>query len=247
MRYLIPVLQSAFRIIDELSRQPGLNLNEAAIRTGVPKSTVFRVLMTLQHLQIVDRDADKAYRLVGRVPGLWSAHAATEILRRAALPAMIRLRDLLGETVNLGVLEQDKIVYLEVVPSESALRFSERPGATVPVHSSSLGRAILAHSSAATIDAALRGRPLVALTARTITDEGKLRAEIALVGRQGYSIEIEENALQATCAGAPIFNREGVVVAALSISGLSHRFQPASDKRILKALKKATHDIEGAL
>lgn len=175
-RYLVPVLQSAFRLLEEVSRAGALTLQEAVLRTGIPKSTVFRIFSTLQHLGVLIRDeSEKSYRLGYGVPGLLTAGEDLETLRRAALPQMIRLRDRFGETVNLGKLQHDKVVYLEVVPSESALRFSERPGATVAVHASSLGRAMLAFSPAAVVDGLIAGRPLAALTARTITAEPELR------------------------------------------------------------------------
>jgi IclR family acetate operon transcriptional repressor len=187
---------------------------------------VFRVFSTLQHLGVLIRDeADKTYRLGYGVPGLLTAGEDLETLRRAALPQMINLRDLFGETVNLGKLQHDKVVYLEVVPSESALRFSERPGATVAVHASSLGRAILAFSSASV--------------------EAQLRTELATVRRRGYSIEVEETALQAVCVGAPILNPYGEAVAALSLSGPIHRFRPQKDKKIIAALRKAAAEISG--
>lgn len=245
-RYLVPVLQSAFRLIEEVSRAGSLSLNEAVLRTRIPKSTVFRVFSTLQHLGVLIRDeGDKTYRLGYGVPGLLTAGEDLETLRRAALPQMINLRDQFGETVNLGKLQHDKVVYLEVVPSESALRFSERPGATVAVHASSLGRAILAFSSPSVVDGLIAGRPLPALTAKTITDETQLRTELTAVRRRGYSVEVEETALQAICVGAPILNPHGEAVAALSLSGPIHRFRPQKDKKIIAALRKAAAEISG--
>jgi IclR family acetate operon transcriptional repressor len=207
---------------------------------------VFRIFSTLQHLGVLIRDeSEKSYRLGYGVPGLLTAGEDLETLRRAALPQMIRLRDRFGETVNLGKLQHDKVVYLEVVPSESALRFSERPGATVAVHASSLGRAILAFSPAAVVDGLIAGRPLAALTARAITAEPELRRELELVRRQGYSLEVEETALQAVCVGAPILGRNGEAIAALSLSGPIHRFRPQQDPQIVTALREAAAEIGG--
>lgn len=245
-KYLVPVLQSAFRLLEEVSRGGSLTLNEAVQRTGIPKSTVFRVFSTFQHLGVVIRDEEgKSYRLGYGLPGLLTTGEDSEALRRAALPHMIRLRDEFGETVNLGKLQQDKVVYLEVVPSEFALRFSERPGATIAVHATSLGRCILAYSPPSVVDSLIGGRPLAKLTENTIIDEKKLRAELLLIRRQGYAIESEENAHQATCIGAPILNANGEAVAAVSMSGPIHRFRPHRDKRVIAALKKAASEISG--
>ena len=146
--------------------------------------------------------------------------------------------------MNLGELQHDTIVYVEVVPSEYALRLSERPGATVWALSTALGRSILAFSPQAVIQSLMRGRELPALTPFTITDPAKLLREFEKVRSQGYAIEHEESALQATCIGVPILNREGRAVAALSISGPTHRFRPAQDDSIAASLLSTAREIE---
>jgi DNA-binding IclR family transcriptional regulator len=244
-RYIIPVVRSTFQIIDELANSDGLTLNEAALKTKVPKSTAFRILATLLHLGVAVRDAEqKTYRLGGKLGDLTRENSTTEALRRIALPHMLRLRDAFGETVNLGELRHDKIFYVEVIPSEYALRLSERPGATVWALSTALGRSILAFSPPAVAESLMRGRPLTALTPFTITDPAKLLREFEKVRSRGYAVEHEESALQATCVGVPILNKHGRAVAALSISGPTHRFRPAHDDSIAASLLVAARAIE---
>src|SRR5580704_9801564 len=134
-RYSVPVVVNTFRILDELAKVDGLGLNEVTQRTGVAKSTVFRILATLLDLGYVLRRKGK-YSVTSRLASLANEQAASETIRRIALPYMLRLRDEFGETVNLGVLRLDKVEYIEVAPSEYALRFSEKPGSTVPAHAS---------------------------------------------------------------------------------------------------------------
>jgi IclR family acetate operon transcriptional repressor len=244
-RYLIPVVKSTFRIITELAQGHPLSLNEATQRTGIPKSTAFRVLATLQHLGVVVRDgSEKKYRLGRMLNELARETSMTETLRRIALPHMLKLRDLFGETVNLGELQHDKVVYVEVVPSEYALRLSERPGATVWALSTSLGRCILAFSPPDMVDNLIGKRKLPMLTQHTITSPKKLKQELENIREQGYAVECEESALQATCVGVPILNRQGMAVSALSISGPTHRFQPVEDKKAVVALLEAARAIE---
>jgi DNA-binding IclR family transcriptional regulator len=83
------------------------------------------------------------------------------------------------------------------------------------------------------------------LTARTITAEPELRRELELVRRQGYSLEVEETALQAVCVGAPILGRNREAIAALSLSGPIHRFRPQQDPQIVTALREAAAEIGG--
>ena len=244
-RYVIPVVRNTFQIIEELAQNDALTLNEAARRTGIPKSTAFRILATLQHLGVAVRDPEqKTYRL-GRMLGeLTRENATTETLRRIALPHMLKLRNAFGETVNLGELQHDTIVYVEVVPSEYALRLSERPGATVWALSTALGRCVLAFSPPAMVESLMRGRALPALTPFTITDPAKLKREFEKVRARGYAIEHEESALQATCIGVPILNKDHRAIAALSISGPTHRFRPAQDDSIATSLLASAREIE---
>jgi IclR family acetate operon transcriptional repressor len=244
-RYIIPVVRSTFHIINELAQTEGLTLNEAALRTKIPKSTVFRILATLQHLGVAVRDSEqKSYRLCGMLGDLTRENASTEALRHVALPHMLKLRDAFGETVNLGELRHDKILYVEVIPSEYALRLSERPGATVWALSTALGRSILAFSPPAIAESLVRGCELPALTPFTITDPDRLLREFEKVRARGYAIEHEESAVQATCIGVPILNKKGRAIAGLSISGPTHRFRPLQDDSIAASLLSEARAIE---
>jgi len=246
-RYLVPVLVSAFRILNELSHCGGLGLHEVTRRTGIPKSTVFRILSTLHHLGYILRDEERIYRVSHSLASLASELSLSENLRRLARPHLLHLRDQFGETVNLGQLQLDKVVYLEVIPSEYALRLHERPGAAVPFHASALGKAILAFSPGDVVRGLLEGRALPALTSNTITAPVAFLRELSRVRRQGYALDREETMLLATCVGAPILDARGQALAALSISGPSSRFQPRRDPRIVAALRAAAASISQRL
>jgi IclR family acetate operon transcriptional repressor len=242
-RYLVPVLLSAFRVLSELSRSGGLTLHELTLRTGIAKSTVFRILQTLNHLGYVLRDASRTYHLSHSLAGLVSEVAASDALRRLALPYMLRLRDEFGETVNLGHLRVEKVVYLEVVPSEYALRLHERPGASIPVHASALGKAILAFSPPEVVESLIQNRALPRLTPNTITEPAAFLRELQRVRTQGYALDREETVLLATCVGAPILDAGGKALAALSISGPGSRFHPRRDRRVIPGLLRVAEEI----
>jgi DNA-binding IclR family transcriptional regulator len=246
-RYHVPVLLSAFRVLHELSRSGGLTLAELTLRTGIAKSTVFRILATLHHLGYVLRDDVRAYHLSHSLAGLVSEVSSSDALRRLARPHMLRLRDQFGETVNLGQLQLDQVVYLEVVPSECALRLHERPGASVPVHASALGKAILAFSPREVVEGLLQGRELPALTPNTITRPEAFLRELQRVHAGGYALDREETMPLATCVGVPILDARGQALAALSISGPSARFHPRRDRRVIPSLLAAAEEISQRL
>lgn len=242
-RYSVPVVKSTFRILEELSRSNVLNLNELTVRTGIPKSTVFRVLSTLVGMGYVLRDPNRAYMLSRKLSELVNDSAWVETLRRSALPAMLRLRDAYGETVNLGFLQFDKVVYLEVVPSEFALRLHERPGATVHAHASAIGKAILAFSAPGILESTITEQQLEKLTPNTIITIREFKAEIQRVKRKGVAFDREETSPLATCVGVPILDKNGFAIAAISISGPASRFQPKSGSPVIISLQKAAQEI----
>lgn len=243
-RYLVPVVMSTFRLLDRLAGQTSASLHELSTSTGIPKSTVFRLLATLQHLEMVRRDEpSKSYRLSAKSPGQALGLPSTEGLRRAALPYMLELRNEFGETVNLGHLQHDRVVYIEVVPSEYALRLSERPGASVEAYCTALGRSILAFSAPGVAESILGKRSLPRLTPLTVVEPALILEELERIREQGYAVEREEGALHATCLGAPILGTDSLAIGALSISGPTHRFSPMDNKKLLRTLRQAAREI----
>ncbi len=242
-KYMVPVVRSSFCILEELSRSGALGLNEITVRTGISKSTVFRILTTLSHLGYVVRDSNRCYYIGQSMSDLVRAQASIEAIRRAAMPQMLELRDKFGETVNLGYLELDKVTYAEVVPSEYALRLHEKPGATICLHASALGKAILAFSDEEYASSLIRGRELQMITRNTITDPEEFMAELRKVREHGYAFDRGETSLLATCVAAPLLNASGTAVAALSISGPTSRFNPRKDSDVIENLLKAVATV----
>lgn len=239
-KYMVPVLRSTFQILGELAIAGTLNLNDLVIRTGLPKSTVFRILRSLHQLGYVLRnEQQRTYWLSPKFGDLSHAGAWSEPLRRAARPHMLKLRDESEETVNLGLLDLDRVMYIEVVPSVHPLRLCERPGGWDYVHSSALGKAMLAFASEEYVDSLLKDRKLLALTPKTITDPVRFREQLAEVRECGYAFDDEETTLLGNCIGAPILDASGHAVAAVSISGPTSRFNPRDQSLIAKLLREA--------
>ncbi len=242
-RYMVPVVMSTFTILAELSKTGPLTLNEIAEATRVSKSTVFRILTTLHHLGYIVRSGARHYQIGRNLAGLVSDDANLDVLRQSALAYMLQLRDQSGETVNLGQLQHDKVIYIEVVPSEFALRMSERPGAAVSVHASALGKAILAFSPPEIADSLIRSRDLPVLTTKTIVEPDRLLDELKRVRERGFAFDRGETSPLATCVAAPIVGTNGNSIAAMSISGPSSRFSPRLDSPIVASLLKSVAEI----
>lgn len=245
-KYSVPVVRSTFQILEELSRSELLGLREVTQTTRIPKSTVFRILSTLMDLGYVTREANRSYRVNPKLGRLVRDGATSETLRRLALPLMLDLRDKYGETVNLGVRRLDKVTYLEVVPSEFALRLQESRGASVPAHASALGKAILAFSPPNLVGELVRGRKLESVTEHTISDPDAFLAELKRVRNAGVAFDRGEGSMLATCIGAPILDTNGYAVAAMSISGPASRFNPKKRSPVIASLLKGTSELSHA-
>lgn len=246
-KYSIPVVRSTFRILEDLAKSESLGLKDITHNTGISKSTVFRILNTLVQLGYVIREPNRYYRISPELARLVNEDASSEALRRLALPVMLELRNKYGETVNLGVQQFDRVTYIEVVPSEFALRLEESRGASDPIHASALGKAILAFSPHDVVTQFIRQHRLQRITPDTITRPNELLAEIKRVRTAGFAFDHGECSPLAVCIGAPILNDQGNAVAAMSISGPASRFNPKRDSPAIASLLKATADLSRVL
>ncbi|MRG60669.1 helix-turn-helix domain-containing protein [Agromyces sp. CFH 90414] len=200
----------------------GLGISELALRAGLPKSTVSRLVATLVRQRYLERDG-KHLRLGLRVFELGQLAEQPRDLRAAALPVMAELRHRTGGHVHLAIRDRHEMVCIAVMRGNAPAQPIARIGGRLPIHATALGRAVLAHASAASVDEAVAAG-LTALTPRTITAPDALRRQLAAVRRSGIAVDVEEFAVGVSCAASPVFAPSGALVAALSVSGRTDRF-----------------------
>lgn len=203
----------------------GIRLADLCRMSGLDGSTALRYLNTLVKMGYAAKEpGDKLrYRAGYRLAHL-SGSSEITILQRVARPAMESLCDACGEDVNLGTLDAGSALCLETQKSSHILGVNFASGLRVPVHVSSLGKAILAHLPEETRRAVLRNITFKQYTPSTIMFLERLETELEEVRRNGYSVDREEFTPAVVCIGAPIFNADGRVVAALSITAPTQRF-----------------------
>lgn len=222
--YNIAVVGRAFDLLEALAsaREP-LGVSELARAVGSTKSATFRILATLEGRGYVTRDADTARYKLGIGLLFFGQRALEDIdLRSEARPVLEELHNRFNETVNLGVIINDKVIYLDILESEHGLRMTARAGSQDEIHSTAIGKAILSHWPEYELARFLES-PLTKRTSRTITDPLLLRKELDQIRTAGISQDKGENEEGASCFGAPIFDHQGEVVAAISISGPESR------------------------
>jgi DNA-binding IclR family transcriptional regulator len=219
------VTRTLSRGLDVLEALAGANedgLGPSAIGQGVglDKATVTRLLRTLVEAGYVAQDeTTRRYRLTGRV--LWLAHRATVRLdlRSVARPHLTALRDELGETVHLGVMAGLGVVYVDKLEADNSIQLVSAVGQTMPLHSTSLGKALLAALPDEEREGIYLRMDFLPRTDRTIRDLASFREEIRVTQLRGYSTDDRENEPYGACVGAAIVGADGRPVGAISISG----------------------------
>lgn len=209
-----------------------MRLTELAGRVDLDKGTVPRLLFTLLEAGYVRRGTDRGtYRLTAKILHLADGVTAQLDLRYLARPHIASLVGDTRETVHLGVLESDRVIYIEKLePPSQDVRLVTAVGQTMPIHSTALGTSILAAQPKPMSQEILTRLTLTRCTARTITEKAALRRELETITERGYAIDDEENMENATCVGAAIRDANGAVVGAVSLFAPTFRIADRVDE-----------------
>ena len=218
-------VRNAVRVLKAFSsRRRDYGVTELARTLGLTTSTVHRLLRTLAAEHLVEQDPETGrYRLGLAVYDLVAASSAGYDLSEAVLPPMTVLRNRVGETTQLAVLDGREVVYVERLQSMHSLRMFLDVGRRNWAHATSTGKVLLAHLDPAALDRTLDGWVLPSRTVHTVTDPAVLRRQLAQIRHQGWAHNVNESELGATSIGAPVRDVTGQVVAALSVVGPSGR------------------------
>lgn len=248
--YIVKPVDKALQVLTLLAEADSdLSLKEISSRSGLPKTTAFRYLYTLgAHGYVTHSDDTDLYRLGPRSWQLGQASGQYARLLEVATPLMQALRDRFDETINLGVLSRTDIVYLGIVESRRALRLQATIGGRDPAYSTSLGKAMLAFLPENQRDLHLPVR-MTARTEQTLTSRRALYDELTQTQARGYALEVGENEEGACCVGAPIFNRQGQVIAAVSVSApasrITHQQIPVIGQAVIDTAATIAHQLFG--
>src|SRR3990172_280576 len=246
-----PLVQSVTRSLDllEALAAPGeLGLVELATRAGLQPSTAHRLLATLTERGYTLQSEETGRYLLGyKVLELASfVNARTTHLRTLVRPYLASVQRVTGETANLTVFEPPDVIFLDQVEGTRSVRMFTQVGLAVPAHTSASGKAILAYQPPEVIDALLT-RGLQRLTPRTITAPDELRKELARIRRRGYAIDNEEHEEGVSCVSAPIFDFEGAVCAAISVSAPTQRIHSADTAELGELIAGRAAEVSRAL
>jgi len=243
--YDVAVVAKALDILEVLSSGEELGLSALSVRGGMSKASAFRILRTLEGRGCVEKDVvSQRYRPGPHLIALSCRFVSGLGLIQHARPVLEQLYCESKETVNLGVLDQGEVLYIDMLESHQGLRMTARVGGRDPLHSTALGKAILSRLPAQELKRLLSRFRWSRLTARTIMTPAALQRELSLVRQRGYAVDDEENEIGARCVGAPLRNPSGHSIGAISISGPVSRVSRGSIERIGTQLMLAAREIE---
>jgi DNA-binding IclR family transcriptional regulator len=196
-----------------------LGVSQLARRLGLGVSTVHRLLATLAEEGLLERGNHGRYRLGLQLYELGVTVFPNLDLHEAALPVLASLREATGESVQMGVLDQLDVVYVERLEGPRTVRIFRRAGHRLPAHATSTGKVLLAHLPAEILQARLVGWQPARLTPYTVTDQRVLLDQLGRVAERGWAQNVEESALGGVSVAAPVRDATGCVIAAISVVG----------------------------
>lgn len=244
---LVQSVDRAIAVIEILSRDGVGTVTDIARELGTNKSTVSRILTTLETRGVVEKSAEtQRYRLGFAILTYASGVRTALDLNQAARPACERLSRRVGETVNIAVLENDDVVNIQQVNFSTNRVNVDWTGSYVPLHATSSGKVFLAHLPEEHRERLLMG-PLQRFTPATITRPGRLRAELDRVRELGYATALEEFEVGLCALAAPIRDAEAEVIAAISLSAPSVRMEQEQVETVAEVLLDAADDISRRL
>jgi IclR family acetate operon transcriptional repressor len=214
-----PVMVKAFAVVEIILKENrALALPELAELLGRPKQTVHRTVRQLEEYGFLTREPGRNRYGIG--PRL--AAVSVDVLEWCAryTPRHVSLTRLVaevGETCNIGVLDGDAVKYLDRVESDFPLRALLHAGSRVPLYATGLGKLFLAHLVSRTRKRILEALTLEAFTDQTITDLGRLEAELKQIRKRGYALNNQEFHDGIISVAVPITKDGGKVIAGLAM------------------------------
>lgn len=215
-------------ILEELANNPrGIGLIELSRKTGLHKSTVFRLLSVLAERGYVQKTQEgQGYILGLHLVELANSFLNSLDLKIEARPCMYELTEATRHTVFLALRQGFDVVYIDKTETFTSLRRYSIIGTRVPIHCTSLGKALLLDYSDSELRELLKNYPFEKKTPNTISNIEAFIENLRLAREQGYTIDDREHELTVRCVGAPIRDYSKRIIAAISVSGVADSFSP---------------------
>ena len=244
----VGVISKVLRILEALQgSSAGLGLKAICDLTGIHKSTAHRFLKHLEREGYLVRTEAGAYLIGPRLSQMSTRGSQGATLQAVARPILWELWKSTQETVNLAVLDQGTVLYVDVIESPHEFRLSSRVGTRRSLHVTALGKALAAFLPAELRASVLSTIKFQPATPKTIMNLVQFRQELEKIRRQGYAVDDEEAVQGARCVSAPILNSDREPIAAVSVSGPVTRVSPNQVAALAGAVSSAARAISVAM
>jgi DNA-binding IclR family transcriptional regulator len=246
--YPIQSVDHALRLVDLFAERRRLTIGEIAKRLDVAPSTASRLVAMLQvHGYAVREDDSRAYVVGPKLRDIGLAAVRELDLRVQTRPYLEALSAETGETVQVGVLQGQTVVFLDCVEGTRLLRVSSRVGELLPAHSLSTGKVLLAELSPDEFRELYPRETLTRLTARTTTSRAELQRELAEVARRGYATAFSESEEAVSTVAVAVRDPIGRVRCALSIAAPGSRLTPKNVDKFAALLQRTARAVGAGL
>jgi IclR family transcriptional regulator, acetate operon repressor len=233
----------AISILQVLARRGPTAVTDLAAELSIHKSTVFRLLSTLEARGLVDQNGSRGrYQLGYGVVQLAAGATRTLDLSMISRRSLQALAEEVGETADVSIVDGDAVLSIDQVIGAAAMTTVNWVGRRTPLHATSNGKVFLAHLSPEQRTERLRGT-LQRFTEHTITDRRRLERQLDTVRQQGYGFTLEEYEIGLAAVAAPIRDLDGNVVAAVSVSGPKFRINPETIPALAESVIAAAEEI----
>ncbi len=226
-RYHVPNLKRALEVFELLAKNPdGMALPEIARTTGCSKSSIFRIICTLEDCGYVRKNSDeRTIRMSRKLAALGYASFGESNIVEKAMDILRLMRDKIGETAMLGTLLEDSCVLIEQAPGRFPFKFLGEVGMRISFNSSAPGKAMLSYLPKDELEKRLSKIKFVRHNENTICDMKSFREELEATKSRGYGIDKGEEIKGVNCVGAPVFDAHGYPIASIWITGPSERIR----------------------
>ncbi len=217
-------LVTGMKILEFLSKQDSSTLNEIASKTKIPRTSVFRLLSTLESLEYVDRVCDQGldrWCLGLKLLTLSNLKLSTLNLIKEARGVMEELAEETGLSVQLCVFYKNKVMYIDHVKRPQLLTLYAEVGTQLPINVCAPGMVLAASLEKNKLNRLLREETFLKNTPKTSTEPNEIRKILKKVARQGFAIDDQQTAIGIRCIAAPILDYRNCVIAAINITGSS--------------------------
>jgi DNA-binding IclR family transcriptional regulator len=249
-KYVINSVVRAIQVLKCFSfDKPTYKLSEFQKKLGFNKTTLTRILASLEEAGVIEKDEPtKQYKLTYHLFHIGNVYRDQMDLYNVAMPLISQLAASEKETVHLAILDNFRVLYIGKIESTQSIRIMSRIGSLNPCYSTGVGKVMLAYLDEDEIERFFYTVKLERFTPNTIWEPNELRHHLKRIKEQGYAIDEGENEEEVRCVAAPIFDRNGKVIAGLSISGPVFRMSREKiNQKLIPAAKETAQMISKSM